>query len=378
MPDLMRELTYVAKRRLEWSERPVPRLTAADDALVEPLAAARCDLDNAFLLTDLTPRLRAGLALHVVDPLVKSTFGIPAFRGPFAYGHECVARVTEIGPAVAGIAVGDIVVVPFQVSCGACDNCRRDLTAHCTTDRRTPIKAFGFGDATGGLGGMVTDRVRVPFASHMLVKVPPGIPIEHIAGASDNIADGWRTVARHLGRRPGSPVLVLGGSARSVSLYAVAAAIALGSERVDYVDTSRRRLAIAEALGANPVAAPRRIDGLRNSAELIGGDYPIAVDGSGRSGALRFALRSLLAGGVCTSVAFYVRNGTAVPLWQMYVNGLTLTTGLANVRPYLPEILAAVANRTLRPQLVTTTLANWEEAPQALLEPGAKVVITRT
>jgi threonine dehydrogenase-like Zn-dependent dehydrogenase len=373
----MRQLYYVKKRHLEWREVPLPTLLYPSDALVRPIAAARCDLDNAFLLRDMSAALRIGLALHILDPLVRQTIGVPAFEGPFPYGHECVAEVVELGSDVSGFAVGDVVIVPFQLSCGHCFTCKLDLTAHCETDRSTPMRAFGFGKATEDLGGMVTDLLRVPNAAHMLVKVPDGIAPAAVASASDNIADGWRTVASQLRARPGAPVLVLGGRAKSVSLYAAGAAVALGSERVDYLDTNEERLNIAQALGARPIKLDTTYKRIRGSAEFLRGGYPIAVDGSGVAGALDFAIRSLSPGGVCTTVFFYLRAGTPVPLWQMYLYGGTLKTGLANVRADLPDVLQAIKNGKLKPELVTTRQAHWDDAPNALLDPTTKVVLVR-
>jgi threonine dehydrogenase-like Zn-dependent dehydrogenase len=373
----MRQLYYLKKHKLEWRETQAPTLLHPDDAIIRPIAAARCDLDNAFLLRDMSAAIRIGLALHILDPLVKDTLGVPPFEGPFPYGHECVGEIAELGPDVVGFEKGDIVVVPFQLSCGHCRTCRLELTAHCETDRATPIRAFGFGKMTGDLGGMVADLFRVPNASHMMVKVPDGVAPASVASASDNIADGWRTVAAPLRARPGAPVLVLGGRAKSVSLYAVASAVALGSERVDYLDTNQDRLRIAESLGARPIRLEKSYRHMQGSDLFLKNGYPIAVDGSGAGGALDFAIRALSPGGVCTSVFFYLRKGTPVPLWQMYVYGGTLTTGLANVRANLPEILRTVQSGLLKPELVTTLQADWNDAPQALLSPTTKVVLVR-
>lgn len=373
----MQQLYYLKKHKLEWRERPSPKLQHADEAIVRPIAAARCDLDNAFLLRDMSAAVRIGLALHILDPLVKDTIGDPPFEGPFPYGHECVAEVVELGPDVKNFTVGDKVIVPFQLSCGHCGTCRLDLTAHCQTNRTTPIRAFGFGKVTGDLGGMVVDLFRVPNASHMLVKVPDDVSPASVASASDNIADGWRTVAAPLRARPGAPVLVVGGRAKSVSLYAVAAAVALNSERVDYLDTNAERLRIAQTLGATPIRLEKSFRHMKGSSLFRNGGYPIVVDGSGASGALDFAIRSLSPGGICTTVFFHLRKGTPVPLWQMYLNGSTLTTGLANVRVDIPEILRTVQSGRLRPELVTTLQADWNDAPLALLDPSTKVVLVR-
>jgi threonine dehydrogenase-like Zn-dependent dehydrogenase len=373
----VQQLYYLKKRQLEWREVPDPQLLFANDAIVRPLAAARCDLDNAFLLHDLGTPTKIASALHLLDPLVKSSMGVPPFEGPFPYGHECVAEIVALGSEVSGFSLGQRVIVPFQVSCGHCGTCRRNLTAHCETDRLTPIRAFGFGKQTGDFGGMVVDRFRVPNASHMLVSVPDGVATESVASASDNIADGWRTVAGPLRSRPGAPVLVVGGRAKSVSLYAVAAAVALGSERVDYLDTNIERLEIAQALGARPIKLDTRLSQMQKSALLNKGGYPIVVDGSGATGALPFAIRALAPGGVCTTVFFYLRRGTPIPLWHMYVHGGTLSTGLANVRADLPDILRTIQSGALKPELVTTLRAEWGDATEALLIPTTKVILVR-
>jgi alcohol dehydrogenase len=222
----------------------------------------------------------------------------------------------------------------------------------------------------------MSDLLRVPHAEHMLLRVPVGVDPVGLASASDNIPDGWRAVAGPLARNPGAPVLVLGGLAKSVGLYAAASAVALGATQVDYLDTSIERLDIAAKLGARPL---HRRTGQHRSPGRDRPDtrYPIVVDASGERGALGHAIRSLTAGGVCTSVTPYFTAGTRLPLWTMYVQQSSFVTGLANARAELPAVLRAVAEGRLRPELVTGLLADWEDAPSALLTPVAKVIVTR-
>ena len=149
--------------------------------------------------------------------------------------------------------------------------------------------------------------------------------------------------------------------------------MALGSEHVDYVDTSRQRLEIAERIGAHPVKVRDAARYYRQGQTPQGRRYPIVVDGSGRTGALTYGINALAAGGVCTTVCFYLRRGTPVPLWRMYVAGNTL----ANVRADLPDILEAVRAGRLNPGLVTTLNAPWDAAGRAFLEPSPKVVVSR-
>ena len=77
----MRQLTCTGPRRIEWREVPEPRLQGDREALVRPLAAARCEIDP-FLISGLIPS-----------------------QGPFALGHESVAEVVALGEAL-GVSVG--------------------------------------------------------------------------------------------------------------------------------------------------------------------------------------------------------------------------------------------------------------------------------
>jgi alcohol dehydrogenase len=375
----MRQLTYLRKNTLEWRDIPAPRLDTPEAALVRPFVAARCDGDPLFLHRDLAWAMKAGVALHYLDPVVPALLGERPFQGPFAVGHEGVAEVIDVGAGVKHFQAGDRVIVPWAISCGRCAHCRLGLTSRCAAHSDTLLSAYGFGRAMGDFGGMVSDCLRVPHADAMLVRLPPGVDPLAVASASDNIPDGWRCVAPPLQARPGAPVLIVGGAARSIGLYAAGIAVALGATRVDYLDWQRERLEIAAALGANPVALPKagRRKWLRRHAPAAGGGYPIAVDASADPHGLRFALRSLAPGGVCTSVGYYFQKATGIPLMQMYANDATLRTGVSHARAALPEVLALIASGRFDPARVTTLVADWEDAPAAFLERTTKVVVGR-
>jgi alcohol dehydrogenase len=373
----MRELVFVKSRTVQWREVPAPALASPTDALVRPFVAARCDGDAVFLRHDFGPVLAVGARLHLVDEAFRGPRSNP-FAGPFSYGHECVAEVVACGEEVRSFAVGDVVVVPWAVSCGRCPRCSAGLTSKClATCAEKPLAAYGFGDAIGGYGGMVSDAVRVPWADAMLVRVPAGTDPLAVASASDNLPDAYRTVAPHLARTPGAPVLVVGGGAKSIGLYAAAIAKALGSSQVDYADTSTTRLELAERLGARPIAWTKSASWVRRGKPALPGGYPITVDASSTTAGLTYALQALAPGGTCTGVGFYLRHGTPLPLWKMYLKGTTLHVGVSHPRADLPQVLALVEQRLFDPAIVTTLVADWDDAPRALLERSTKVVIAR-
>ena len=375
----MQQLTYVRKNTLQWRDIAAPTLQSADAALVRPFIAARCDGDPLFLHHDLAWAMNAGVALHYLDPVVPAMLGERPFGGPFAVGHEGVAQVIACGEAVKKFKIGDIVIVPWAISCGHCPHCTLGLTSRCATHSATLLSAYGFGRAMGDFGGMVSDCLHVPHADAMLVTVPHGVNPLAVASASDNIPDGWRGVGPQLKARPGAPVLVVGGAAQSIGLYAAGIAVALGSTRVDYLDWQHERLDIAANLGANPIAIPKsgKRKWLKQHAPTMNGNYPISVDASADPQGLHFALRSLSPGGVCTSVGYYFQKGTAIPLMQMFANDSMLRTGVSHARAALPEVLALIANGRFDPSVVTTLVSGWDDAPEAFLERTTKVVVQR-
>jgi threonine dehydrogenase-like Zn-dependent dehydrogenase len=374
----MRQLTFIEKGRVEWREVPEPRLTAPLQAIVRPFVAARCDGDSVPLFRSVTNLINAGIALHYLDPLVTNAFGPKPFQGPFAFGHECIASVTALGDEVRTVGVGDQVIVPWAISCGRCFPCQNGLTAKCTGSGSTMFSAYGFGSAMGSWGGAVSDQLLVPFADAMLLPVPRGVEPISIASVSDNIPDGYRTVAPHLRRWPGAPVLIVGGAARSIGLYAAGVAVAMGSSQVDYMDHDRKRLEIAEYIGANPIQIPKGTKWLARNAPAKGDRYLVSVDASASVAGIGFALRSLAPGGCCTGVGYYFFKSAKLPLAQMYFNSTTLHLGVANSRSDLPDLLALIASRRFQPEKVTTMVASWEDAPRAFLEDTTKLVVQRS
>jgi alcohol dehydrogenase len=365
----MRQLTVVGRNALEWREVPEPELGSADAVLVRPFAVARCDADIGLIRGLAARGFRWGKLLRQLDPDVPHVFGSAPFRAPFPLGHECVAEVMSCGENVRAFRRGDRVIVPFQISCGSCMNCADNLTAHC---RSVPAFSMygGVGGKNDGWGGALSDCVRVPFGDTMLVPLPDGVDAASVASASDNLPDGWRAVAPALAEKPGARVLVVGGGVKSIGLYAAAIAVALGSERVDYLDRNPGRLGLAKRVGANP------IEGSYLRAENSA-THAIVVDASNDERGLGFALRATAAGGVCTTVGIFPRKSTGLPMMRMYSRGLTLRTGVTNARPAIPAILELVRTGRFQPELITTTRASWEEAPDAFMSNSTKVVVTR-
>jgi threonine dehydrogenase-like Zn-dependent dehydrogenase len=369
----VRELAFIRSGSLAWRDRDPPILRDPGDAIVRPFIAARCDGDTVPIHRPVSRLMQAGIAVRAIDPVVGCICGRVPFRGPFAIGHECVAQVLAVGSGVQRVRVGQTVVVPWAVSCGTCEPCRRGLTSKCATTTSATLAAYGFGPASGPWGGMVADEIRVPFADHMLVAVPADVPPLRVAAASDNLADAWRSVVTPLRDRTGGSVLIIGGGAKSIGLYAAGLAVAQGATVVHYVDDDPVRRRIAEAFGAHTFPARARSHRRRTTTLR----YDVVVEASSRAAGLRRAIRSLAKGGVCTAVGYYLATGTRVPLMHMYATDATLRVGVSHARAALPDLLAFVARTHFPAEQVTTLTAHWDDAPTAYATRTTKLVLQR-
>ncbi|MFI6579482.1 zinc-binding dehydrogenase [Nocardiopsis sp. NPDC050513] len=333
----MRELTYTGRWAVEFRDAPDPVLGSDREAIVAPVAATSCDVDSAIL---------AGHGF--IDP-------------PFPLGHECVARVVEVGDTVTAVAPGDLVVMPWSISCGGCDPCRSGLTAHCAS---VPHMAMYGAPIGGSWGGLFSDLVRVPWADAMLVPLPTDLDPVAMASASDNWSLSWRLVSPHLKARPGARVLVVARG--SIGLYVCDIARALGAGDVLYVDPDPGHRAIAEGFGARTVEA----------LEPVRHGFDIAVEATGRVDQLETALRSLAPEGICESAGNHFRPG-GLPLLDMYLTGVTLRIARDNVRGHIPDALELAASGKVNPERVVSHVLDWEDLPEGLPERHPKPVFVR-
>jgi threonine dehydrogenase-like Zn-dependent dehydrogenase len=341
----MRQLTFEEAGRYAWREVPKPQITAPEQALVRPLMVACCDLDVAVC--------------HGRLPL----------QPGYAVGHEGLAEVVAVGDDVGGVRVGDRVVVPFQISCGTCRECRRGVTGSCGS---MPLMAMYGMAPIAGLdgGGFMSDLVLVPYADAMLIRVPDTVDPIAIASLSDNIPDGWRAVGPYavdLARLDSTDRRVLIVGRLSIGLYAAAIAAALGAH-VDYLDTDAQRLAAAEKLGA--------VVHDRDKPDKAWDPYPVTVHTSGDSALLAATLRATWPDGVCTDTGIYPEYKVEMPLLPMYTRGVQFITGRVNARTAIPKVLELLANGLdLSPAV--DRVVGWDDAPSVWPAMTGKTVFTR-
>src|SRR5689334_21622513 len=102
-----------------------------------------------------------------------------------------MGEVVEVGPEVKKLRVGDRVVVPFTISCGACTHCLRQQWAACDNTNPnaglaealmgySPAGMFGYAHLTGGYAGGQAQYVRVPFADVGPLKIESDLPDDKV------------------------------------------------------------------------------------------------------------------------------------------------------------------------------------------------------
>lgn len=110
----MKAVTWQGKRNVAVKEVPDPKLQEPTDAIVRITSTNICGSD---------------LLLYEV---------LSAFMEPGdILGHEPMGIVQEVGAGARDhIAPGDRVVIPFNISCGRCWMCERQLFAQCETTQK--------------------------------------------------------------------------------------------------------------------------------------------------------------------------------------------------------------------------------------------------
>jgi threonine dehydrogenase-like Zn-dependent dehydrogenase len=185
-------------------------------------------------------------------------FGDSALSGhftfPTVFGHEVVADVVEVGPAVTTLEVGQRVVLNPWLSCGPrgieppCPACQDGDFSLCWHFTEGPIAAgIHTGTSKDAPGGFAE---YLPAHESMLIPVPDSVPDE-VAVLGDPFAVSLHSVTRHP-PPPGGKVLVYGGGALGTSATAILRAL---YPDVDVMVVARfpAQAALARRLGASVV-----------------------------------------------------------------------------------------------------------------------------
>ena len=227
----MRAAVWHGRRDVQVDTVPDPTITSPTDAIVRVTSSGLCGSD-----------------LHLYELLA------PFMTAGDILGHEPMGVVEAVGSGVTNIAVGDRVVVPFNISCGHCFMCHRGLQSQCeTTQVRTEgcgAALFGYTKLYGQVPGGQAELVRVPHADYGPIKVPHGPPDDRFLFLSDVLPTAWQSV-QYADVPSGGSLVVLGLG--PIGDMACRIARHLGIDNVIGVDLVRDRLERAKRHGVDAI-----------------------------------------------------------------------------------------------------------------------------
>ncbi|HSN24894.1 MAG TPA: zinc-dependent alcohol dehydrogenase [Kofleriaceae bacterium] len=371
----MRANCWMGKKDLRVETVPDPKILSSRDAIVKVTSTAICGSD-----------------LHLYNGF------IPTMEKGDIMGHEFMGEVVELGRDVKNLKVGDRVVVPFPIACGACGACRAGLTSCCENSNpnawlaekmmgHSPSGVFGYSHMLGGFAGGQAEYARVPFADVGPLKIPSGLTDEQVLFLSDIFPTGYMG-AEMCDIKPGDVIAVWG--AGPVGQFAIASAKMLGAERVIAIDRFPYRLAMAlEKAGATDILNYEEVSVREALLELTGGRGPDAcIDAVGmeahghgvpymydkakqmaridfdRPVALREAIMNCKNGGIVSVIGVYGGFIDKFPMGSFMNRSLTMRTGQCHVHRYLEPLLERIMNGDIDPTFIITHRMSLEDAPQ--------------
>jgi threonine dehydrogenase-like Zn-dependent dehydrogenase len=346
----MKAVTWQGKRDIRVEEVPDPTIQEPTDVIIEVTSTGLCGSDLHLYET-------LGAFLHPGDVL----------------GHEPMGRVVEKGSAVTNLAIGDRVVIPFQIACGSCFMCDRGLQTQCETtqvrEQGMGAALFGFSDLYGSVPGGQAEFLRVPHGDYGPIKVDEGLADDRFVFLSDVAPTAWQSV-EYSGIGSGETLVILGlgpigeMAARMALLRDVRVigvdlvperlqrSAALGVETVDLTqgDTAQVILdktagrgadAVIDAVGmeahGSPMAeATQKLVGLLPKAAA----RPLMTNASvDRLAALNLAIEVVRRGGTVSVIGVYAGAVDPLSMQTMFDKQLRLRMGQANVKHWVDDIL---------------------------------------
>ena len=361
----MLAMEYRGPYRVRTVQKAEPRIEHPNDAIVKVMRSCICGSD-----------------LHLYHGLVPDT------RIGSTFGHEFVGKVMEVGSSVQNLKVGDKVLVPFNIFCGTCFFCRKELFSNChnTNPEATAVGGiFGYSHTTGGYDGGQAEYVRVPMADVGPTKIPADMLLDDAVLLTDAFPTGYQ--AAEMGEiKQGDTVVVFG--AGPVGIFAAKSAWLLGAGRVIVVDYLDYRLDFVRDFAQCETVNLGEVDDMaihiKKMTDWLGADVCIDAVGceavgnymqwltgrklklqAGAATALHWCINSVRKGGVVSIVGVYGPTFNAVPIGNAINKGLTLRMNQASVKRHLPRLIEHIQAGRVQPHKIITHRAPLEDVADA-------------
>ncbi len=379
-----RAVAYKEPGKVEVIDTEYPTFELADGPGVNPANVGRKVPHGAIIRTVATNI--CGSDQHMVR-------GRTTAPANLVLGHEITGEVVEVGPGVEFVKVGDIVSVPFNISCGRCRNCKERKTGIClNVNPDRPGSAYGYVDMGGWVGGQA-EYVLVPYADWNLLVFPDRAQalekIMDLAMLSDIFPTGFHGAVT-AGVGVGSTVYVAG--AGPVGLAAATSAMLLGAAAVIVGDLNADRLAQARSFGCETIDLSSgeiadQLEQILGVPEVDCGVDAVGFEAKGHGGgeAPATVLNSLMditaAGGAMGIPGLYVtgdpggvdaaakRGSLSLSLGTGWAKSLSFTTGQCPVMKYNRGLMMAILHDRVRiAKNVNAKAISLDDAPRGYAE----------
>jgi len=372
----MKAVVWHGKEDVRCDRVTDPEIEDARDAIIKVTSCAICGSD-----------------LHLFHNF------IPAMMPGDIMGHEMMGEVVEVGHGVNGhLKKGDRIVVPFTITCGECDQCKRGNWSVCERTNRkkdmadkvfghTTAGLFGYTHLTGGYPGGQAEYLRVPFADSTHIKVPEGMTDEQALFLGDIFPTGWQAAVQCDIERTDT-VAVWGCG--PVGQMAIRSAIMLGASQVVAIDRLPERLSMAEAAGATTLnfQGESVVERLNELTDGKGPDKCIDATGleahvswsqpdsiydrakqmlmmeSDRAHVLREMIYVCRPAGTISIPGVYSGFVDKMPMGIAMNKGLTFRMGQTHVKRWADDLVRRIEDGEVDPSFVITHTVSMEEAPE--------------
>ncbi|WBS05381.1 glutathione-dependent formaldehyde dehydrogenase [Pseudoduganella sp. SL102] len=361
----MLAMNYRGPFRVRADHKPDPVIEHPGDAIVRVTRSCICGSD-----------------LHLYHGLVPDT------RVGTTFGHEFVGIVEEVGSQVTKLKVGDHVLVPFNVFCGSCFFCQKELYGNChnTNPQASAVGGiYGYSHTAGGFDGGQAEFVRVPMADVGPTVIPADMDEDDAVLLTDALPTGYQ--AAEMGDiSEGDTVVVFG--AGPVGIFAAKSAWLFGAGRVIVVDHVDYRLDFVRRYAQCEVVNFREVDDMalhiKKMTDWLGADVCIDAVGceaagsaaqtitgvytmmqAGSATALHWCINSVRKGGNVSIVGVYGPTFNAIPIGNALNKGLTMRMNQASVKRHLPRLIEHIQAGRIDPKQIITHRVPLEEVSDA-------------
>lgn len=223
-------------------------------------------------------------ALNHVDLFVRQGWPGLDLELPHILGADGAGVVSQVGPGVTNVTVGDRVVLNANLSCGECRYCLAGQDNMC-------VEWELLGET---VPGTYAEYVLVPHLN--VLPLPDPVSFSDAAAASLVFQTAWHSLITRGGLRAGETVLIVGASG-GVNTASIQVAKLAGAE-VFVVGSSAEKLVLAKSLGADHLIDRSQDDDWSRAAYLATGKagLDVVVDNVGQA-TMPKSLRAVRKGG---------------------------------------------------------------------------------